>query len=91
MLQQGEVSAVSAGKALLAGMAAEDPRATVLDQKLASHAYGIGIGKKHLHFVRFVNAVLEEVRSGGRWQHSYRRWFGDQLGATPAPPAPHYV
>jgi polar amino acid transport system substrate-binding protein len=91
LLQQGQVAAVSAGRAILAGLAAQDPKTKVLDQKFASHAYAIGIPKSHLDFVRFVNGVLDDVRSDGRWQQSYRHWFGDELGATPAPPAPHYV
>jgi polar amino acid transport system substrate-binding protein len=91
LLQQGRVSAVSAGTAILAGMAAQDPRTTVVDQSFASHAYGIGIGKEHPDFVRFVNGVLDEIRSDGRWTRSYNRWFGARLHANPAPPAPHYL
>jgi polar amino acid transport system substrate-binding protein len=91
LLQQGEVAAVSASRAILAGMAAQDPKTKLVGRPFATHAYGIGIPKNHLDFVRFVNGVLEDVRSDGRWEDSYGRWFGDHLGASPAPPPPHYV
>jgi polar amino acid transport system substrate-binding protein len=90
LLQQSEVAAVSASRAILAGMAAQDPKTTLIGRPFAAHAYGIGIGKNHLDLVRFVNGVLENVRSDGRWKHSYDRWFGDRLGAT-RPPPPHYA
>jgi polar amino acid transport system substrate-binding protein len=39
--------------------------------------------------VRYVNAVLEDVRASGRWDQLYDTWFADSLGDRP-PPEPSY-
>ena len=46
------------------------------------------MSKQHPEFVRFVNAVLQQLRTDGQWKSSYTRWLG-----TPAhsPPAAHYA
>ena len=39
-----------------------------------------------MDFVRFVNGVLEEMRSDGQWARNYNTWLADALGPAPAPP-----
>jgi polar amino acid transport system substrate-binding protein len=39
--------------------------------------------------VRFVNGVLERMRTDGTWQTMYRRWLAE-LGPAPNPPAARY-
>ncbi|MFD9895078.1 glutamate ABC transporter substrate-binding protein [Amycolatopsis sp. NPDC059027] len=89
MLQQGQVDAVSTDDTILAGMAAQDPqRIEVKGPRFTTENYGIGIPKENDDMVRFVNAVLENVRRGD-WQKSYDAWVGKPLGAA-SPPAAQY-
>ncbi len=51
--------------------------------------YGIGVKKENEDLVRFVNGVLEQMRSDGTWQRLYERWLPD-LGPMPDPPPARY-
>jgi len=91
MLQQGQIDAVSTDDVILAGMAAQDRYTEVVGSSLGDQPYGMAIPKQNEDFVRFVNGVLERVRTNGTWTASYQRWLGGLLsGSTPAPPAPRY-
>ena len=71
--QQGQVDAIAADDAILAGLAAQDPSAKIVgDQSLESEPYGLGISKDHPEFVQYVNAVLDQMRSDGSWQRAYQ-------------------
>jgi polar amino acid transport system substrate-binding protein len=71
--QQGQVDAVAADDAILAGLAAQDPSAKIVgDQSLESEPYGLGISKDHPEFVQYVNAVLDQMRNDGSWQRAYQ-------------------
>jgi polar amino acid transport system substrate-binding protein len=89
MLQQGQVDAVSTDDTILAGMAAQDSTLEVRGEPLTQENYGIGVPKDRPDLVRYVNAVLEQIRGNGVWQDSYRRWVEARLGAA-SPPAPQY-
>ena len=43
---------------------------------ITDEPYGLAIAKDHPDFVRFVNAVLEQMHSDGRWTKIWNRWFG---------------
>jgi polar amino acid transport system substrate-binding protein len=89
MLQQGQVDAVSTIDVLLAGLAAQDPSTEVTGRFSSDEPSGVGISKNSPDLVRFVNGVLETMRSDGSWTRSYQRWL-TSLGPAPAPPAPEY-
>jgi polar amino acid transport system substrate-binding protein len=89
LLQQDQVVAVSTDDVILAGMAEQDPTTTVVGEPFTRESYGIGVPKDDEDMVRFVNAVLENVRDGGGWQASYDRWVADVLGPA-SPPKPTY-
>jgi polar amino acid transport system substrate-binding protein len=40
-------------------------------------------------FVRFVNGVLQQMRTVGEWQRLYQEWVAPHLGPQ-APPQPQY-
>ena len=83
LLQQGDVAAISTDDAILDGLAAQDPWTKLIGPPIADEPYGLAISKQHPEFVRFVNAVLQQLRTNGQWAASYRRWVG-----TPVAPVP---
>ncbi|MEO7350252.1 MAG: transporter substrate-binding domain-containing protein, partial [Marmoricola sp.] len=52
--------------------------------------YGLGINKKNVDFVRFVNGVIARMKSEGQWAKNYQTWLADSLGKAPAPPTAVY-
>jgi polar amino acid transport system substrate-binding protein len=87
LLQQGDVAAISTDNSILAGLEAQDPYTEMIGPNLSNEPYGLAISKQHPDFVRFVNAVLAEMRADGQWAASYARWIGTPV---PAPPAANY-
>lgn len=90
MLQQNQVYAVSTDDTILAGLAAQDPFTQVFPEEIADEPYAIAVPKDHTDMVRFVNAVLEQMRSSGRWMQIYDTWLKPLLGPVPAPPTAEY-
>lgn len=87
LLQQGEVAAISSVGTDLRGLAGQDPYARIVGPRLDFEPQGLGISQQHPDFVRFVNAVLAQMRSDGQWARSYARWIGTPV---PAPPPARY-
>jgi len=87
LLQQGDVAAISTDDSILAGLAAQDPWTKIVGPRFSNEPYGLAISQQHADFVRFVNAVLQQMRTDGHWAASYARWVGTPV---PAPPAAHY-
>jgi polar amino acid transport system substrate-binding protein len=83
LLQQYQVAAISTDDSILDGLAAQDPWTKVIGPRLSPQPYGLAIAKQHPEFVRFVNAVLQQLRTDGQWAASYAHWIG-----TPVPPPP---
>jgi polar amino acid transport system substrate-binding protein len=83
LLQQGQVAAISTDDVILAGLAAQDPFTKLVGPRFTNEPHGLAISQQHPDFVRFVNAVLQQMRTDGRWAASYARWVG-----TPVPPPP---
>jgi len=90
MLQQGQVAAISTDNSVLAGLAAQDPQTKLVGPLFTTEQHGIAISKNAPDLVRFVNAVLEQMRTDGTWTSLYAKWFGHRLGPIPPPPAPAY-
>jgi polar amino acid transport system substrate-binding protein len=87
-LQQGDVAAISTDDSILDGLAAQDPWTKLIGPRLTNEPYGLAIAKQHPEFVRFVNAVLQQLRTNGQWAASYRHWIGTP---APSPPPAHYA
>lgn len=90
LLQQNQVDAVSTSDILLVALAAQDPFTAIVGRPLKEQPYGIAVAKSAPDLVRFVNGVLERLRSDGSWTDSHSRWLSDTLGAPPPPPAARY-
>ena len=88
LLQQGDVAAISTDDTILDGLKAQDPWTMLVGSRLSDEPYGLAISKQHPEFVRFVNAVLEQLRTDGQWAASYRAWIGSP---APAPPRAEYA
>jgi polar amino acid transport system substrate-binding protein len=86
MLQQGQVAAISTDDTILAGLQQQDPTTKMVGRAFTSEPYGMAIDKNHPEFVRFVNAVLEQIRPQA-WGQTYARWLGSPV---PAPPPAVY-
>lgn len=87
MLQQGQVEAISTDDTILAGLAAQDPNVHLVGSRFTDEPYGIAVSQKSPELVRFVNSVLDRMRSDGTWAAIYTKWLG---GPAPAPPAAKY-
>ncbi len=91
LFQQGKVDAITGDDTVLAGLAAQDPYAEVVDAPaFTAEPYGLGVNKANVGFVRFINGVIEEMRSSGQWTRNYNTWLAEALGKAPNPPAAVY-
>jgi polar amino acid transport system substrate-binding protein len=90
LLQQGRVDAVSTDDTILAGMVDQDPNLEIVGDGFSEEPYGVGLPPDRPEFVRFVNAVLDQVRSSGRWTQLYDEWLFELLGQDAEPPAAQY-
>lgn len=90
--QQGVVDGITGDDTVLAGFAVQDPYAKVVGDALTAEPYGIGVKKEKVDLVRYVNAVLDDLRENGRWTAIYRSTMGTALEGqpVPAPPRPTY-
>jgi polar amino acid transport system substrate-binding protein len=87
LLQEGKVAAISTDDVILAGFEAQDPETKIVGPALENEPYGLAISQQHSDFVRFVNAVLAQMRADGQWAAIYKHWVGTPV---PAPPPAHY-
>jgi len=91
MLQQGQVAGISTDDSVLAGLAVQDPQTRLVGPKFTCEPHGLAMSKAPgaRDFVRFVNGVLEQMRTDGAWQRLYNQWVATALGPQ-TPPPPQY-
>jgi polar amino acid transport system substrate-binding protein len=89
LFQMRQVDAISTDDVILAGLARQDPFARVVGTAFTAEPYGIGMSRDQADLVRFVNAVLVQMKTDGTWRRIYDRWFG-AMGAQ-EPPRGTYV
>ncbi|GAB3846238.1 hypothetical protein GCM10027610_063980 [Dactylosporangium cerinum] len=82
LLQQGQVDAVSTVDVLLIGLAAQDPSTEVVGKPVSDEPSAVAMRLDAQDLVRFVNGVLERVRSSGKWTEIYSRWLGSAPAAA---------
>ena len=89
MLQQGQVAAISTDDSVLAGLAAQDPQTRIVGPRFTCEPHGLAMSRASgaRDFVRFVNGVLEQMRTDGTWQQLYDQWVAPHLGPR-LPPRP---
>jgi polar amino acid transport system substrate-binding protein len=87
-MQQGQADGATGDDTVLAGLKAQDPNTEVVGEKFTSEPYGLGMAKDKIDFVRFVNGVIEEMRTDGRWKDIYSKWLVGVLSDTVIDPPP---
>jgi Bacterial extracellular solute-binding proteins, family 3 len=61
------MAAISTDNSVLAGLAAQDPETKLVGPLFTVEQHGVAISKSAPDLVRFVNAVLEQMRTDGTW------------------------
>ncbi|MDO3650623.1 glutamate ABC transporter substrate-binding protein [Nocardia mangyaensis] len=89
-LQQGTVDAISGDEPIVAGLVAQDQNLEMVGDPIGTGAYAVGVPKGSDELVRFVNGVLDRMRTDGTWQRIYQQHLAS-LGPSPGPPEPRYV
>ena len=87
-MQQGQADGATGDDTVLAGLAAQDPNTEVVGDKFTDEPYGLGMGKDKIDFVKFVNSVIEEMRTDGRWKDIYAKWLVGPLTDQVIDPPP---
>jgi polar amino acid transport system substrate-binding protein len=87
-MQQGQADGATGDDTVLAGLAAQDPNTDVVGDKFTDEPYGLGFPKDNVDFVRFVNGVIEQMRTDGRWKAIYSTWLLGVLSDTVVDPPP---
>lgn len=96
LLQQGQVAAISTDNSVLVGLQSQDPQTTIpatAPFTCEPHGLAMSLDPSKRDFVRFVNGVLEKMRTDGEWQHLYNIWAARPLGplvGPQTPPPPQY-
>jgi ABC-type amino acid transport substrate-binding protein len=87
LIQNGAVDAISTDDVILTGMIIQDDSlALVPGEELTVEPYGGGFKKGDAKFAEFLNSVLKEYESDGRWQKSYDKWLGRYTKEKQQPP-----
>jgi polar amino acid transport system substrate-binding protein len=87
-MQQGQADGATGDDTVLAGLAAQDPNTAVVGKPFTDEPYGLGMAKDKIDLVRFVNGVIEQMRSDGRWKGIYSKWLVGVLSDTVIEPPP---
>lgn len=85
-LQNGAVDAISTDDVILTGMIIQDESLKLVGDELTTEPYGGGFKKGDTEFAEFLNGVLDDYKSDGRWKTSYDKWLGQHTGEESEPP-----
>ncbi|WP_063762274.1 glutamate ABC transporter substrate-binding protein [Streptomyces sp. NRRL F-5123] len=88
LMQLGQVDAVSTDDTILIGLQRQDPNTKLIGPRFTAEPHGIAMQPRQTDFVRFVNAVLEQMRQDGSLKALAQKWLDD--GATFGPPPAVY-
>lgn len=86
LLQNRAVDAISTDDVILTGMIIQDKSLKLVGDELTTEPYGGGFKKGDDQFAEFLNGVLDEYKSDGRWQKAYDKWLGRHTGEESEPP-----
>ena len=86
LLQNKSVDAVSTDDVILTGMIIQDDSLQLVGDELTTEPYGAGIKEGDTQFKEFVDGVVDNYKSDGRWQKSYDKWVGQYTKEQQEPP-----
>jgi len=78
-LKMGGISAVCTDATILEGLLAADPQKAayeILDARISSESYGLGVRKGDRKLLDFVDRTLLELEQSGEAAKIYDKWFG---------------
>ena len=96
LLQLGQVDAVTTGETTLSGFDGQDPNLQTVGTGLDDLPYGLAMSPDEPELTRFVNHILADLASSGRWLEIFDDWVGPSGplasgGLTGlGPPTAHY-
>jgi glutamate transport system substrate-binding protein len=86
LLQNGAVDAISTDDVILTGMIIQDDTLQLVGDELTTEPYGVGIKEGNRQMKQFVDGVLEDVKTDGRWARAYQKWVGQYTDERQEPP-----
>jgi glutamate transport system substrate-binding protein len=88
LIQTDAVDAISTDDVILTGMIIQDDSLQLVEgEELTVEPYGGGFKKDDTKFAEFLNGVLDEYKSDGRWQAAYDKWLGRYTGEKAEAPS----
>ena len=86
LIQNGAVDAVSTDDVILTGMIIQDDSLKLVGDELTTEPYGAGIKDGDAEFKEFVDGVIGEFKSDGRWKKTHEKWVSQYTDEPQDPP-----
>ena len=86
LIQTDSVDAVSTDDVILTGMIIQDDTLKLVGDGYTTEPYGAGIADGDAEFKEFVDGVVSDYISDGRWATAYEKWIGQYTGEPQDPP-----
>jgi glutamate transport system substrate-binding protein len=86
LIQTDSVDAVSTDDVILTGMIIQDDTLKLVGDGYTTEPYGAGIADGDTEFKEFVDGVVSDYLSDGRWAAAYEKWIGQYTGEPQDPP-----
>ena len=86
LIQTDSVDAVSTDDVILTGMIISDDTLKLVGDGYTTEPYGAGIADGDAEFKEFVDGVVSDYISDGRWATAYEKWIGQYTGEPQDPP-----
>jgi ABC-type amino acid transport substrate-binding protein len=77
---------VSTDDVILTGMIIQDDTLKLVGDGYTTEPYGVGIADGDAEFKEFVDGVVSDYISDGRWAAAYEKWIGQYTGEPQDPP-----
>jgi glutamate transport system substrate-binding protein len=86
LLQNKSIDAISTDDVILTGRIIQDDSLEMVGDELTTEPYGVGIKEGDKEFKEFVDGVIQDYKSDGRWAESYQKWVGQYTNQKEDPP-----